>query len=471
MVGREEDVANLRTLLTRQQPSEQPGMVLLDARRVKEARGKKHNETTGASWTQEDLAKKAGHSKETIVRKAEGEKVERDDRFVTRRTAADIATALGVELDYLLEQPDVSAGKRLTVMHGLPGVGKTTLAAALAHDRELSYSFPGPPQVLWASLGQKPDVMGVLIGWGEVLGVGGLATLLANQRGRTEAGEAENKDLETAGWRISAALRDRRTLLIIDDAWQPEAARALMLGGPLCSTLVTTRVTGVADDLESSGALYPLKILREGDAVELLKRLAPESITNKGEEAEALELVNALECLPLALQVAGKLLRVERRNQLGLGRLLQELQDAARILKEKPPSNMAVGLDGNLTVEALFRKSTDVLDDVARKCFAYLAPSAPKPAHFDLGAMEAVWEPIGVDVRQMAEHLIARGLMEPMGEGRFWMHALLVAHANSLLMSNYLSKPAVPGSATVAVGGPLPNRGQGRGSRRERVAD
>src|SRR5512144_1963206 len=52
---------------------------------------------------------------------------------------------------------------------GLPGVGKTTLATALAHDREVLEHFRGG--VLWAGLGPNADVDGSLDRWAAALGV------------------------------------------------------------------------------------------------------------------------------------------------------------------------------------------------------------------------------------------------------------------------------------------------------------
>ena len=45
-------------------------------------------------------------------------------------------------------------GVVLTAINGLPGVGKTTLAVALAHDEQVQEHFRGG--ILWAGLGQHP---------------------------------------------------------------------------------------------------------------------------------------------------------------------------------------------------------------------------------------------------------------------------------------------------------------------------
>jgi hypothetical protein len=83
------------------------------------------------------------------------------------------------------------------------------------------------------------------------------------------------------------------------------------------------------------------------------------------------------------------------------------------------------------TVAVLLQKSTEYLDDNTRDCFAYLGVFAPKPATFDLAAMKAVWQV--EDPKPIARQLADRGLLEPVGSGRFQMHALLVIHAKSLL--------------------------------------
>ena len=143
--------------------------------------------------------------------------------------------------------------------------------------------------------------------------------------------------------------------------------------------------------------------------------------------------MHELEGLPLALQVAGHMLNVEASYGFGVMELLAELREGARLLGALAPKER-IGLQNEIsaTVAVLLQKSTDRLDDVTRDCFAYLGPFAPKPATFDLDAMKYVWQTD--DPKPTARKLIDRGLLEPIADTeRYQMHALLVAHAKSLL--------------------------------------
>ena len=62
-----------------------------------------------------------------------------------------------------------AGGGTAIALHGLPGVGKTTLAALLAADPYVQECFPGG--ILWAGLGPAPNLQGVLVRWATLLGV------------------------------------------------------------------------------------------------------------------------------------------------------------------------------------------------------------------------------------------------------------------------------------------------------------
>jgi len=298
------------------------------------------------------------------------------------------------------------------VVDGWPGVGKTTLVGTLAYDHEVAAALPDG--VLWAALNQKPDLLSIIAGWGRALGT-------------EELLKAGTLAEATAGLR--RLLAEKRMLLIVDDVWDAgHAAPFLQARGRLCSILVTTRLPDVAAALSSSGVKsYTLPVLSANDSLELLRVFAPATVSQH--PAECRELADALGYLPLALHVAGRLLKSEERLGWGVADLLRELSTETRVIEEKAPPDMAV--DGMTpTVEALLRKSTSLLDEETRDCFAALGAFPEKPVTFDLDAMNAVWQI--PDPRRMARRLVGRGLLEPVGNGRFQMHALLVMHAQSL---------------------------------------
>ena len=313
----------------------------------------------------------------------------------------------------LIGAPDVRRGT--TVIRGWPGVGKTTFVSALAHDPEVSTAFPDG--VLWASVGERPDPLAELTLWSR----------------RLSGGVTEGpKTLEDAIRRVRGLLRERKALLIIDDVWEPEAAAPFDVGGPGCATLVTTRFRDVASHIAPTSAdVYRLQQLAEAPALELIGQLAPTFLEDHREEAR--RLVQELEGLPLALRVAARLLENEAQLGWGIDELFEKIAGGDRILAESAPEDRYEAATGELpTVSALLRTSTDRLDEQTREHFAILGALAPKPATFDLGAMQAVWE-VG-DARPTARTLTDRGLLEPLiGTGRFQMHALLVKHAASLL--------------------------------------
>lgn len=305
-------------------------------------------------------------------------------------------------------------GQALTVVRGWPGVGKSTVAAALAHDLALADHFPDG--VLWVSLGELPNVLAGLNNWCHWLG----------DPSGTHAGS-----IPDASSRLALLLRARRMLLIIDDAWQTESALPFRVGGRDCATLVTTRDSAVARALVARpGDVYLLRELDEEQAYVLLAHLAPSVVA--AHAVECRELVRELEGLPLALQVAGRLLEAEAGLGWGVASLLQDIRQGARLLEATAPADrIDQVLQTTPTVAALIQQSTSRLDPQAQACFAYLGAFAPKPATFDLEAMAAVWEMD--DPRPMVRQLEARGLLEPIPGGRFQMHAVLAMYARTML--------------------------------------
>lgn len=299
-----------------------------------------------------------------------------------------------------------------TIVRGWPGVGKTTLVSVLSRDPDVARSYPDG--VLWTSLDQKPALMSILASWGRALGRDDLLRIAT-------AEEAVNE--------LRAMLQNRRMLLIVDDVWDTgHGALFQKARSGNCGLLITTRLDKVAEGLaQTESEIYKLPVLAKDDALKLMHILAPTVVSRHLEECRA--LVKDLEYLPLALHVAARLLRKRAKRGLEVGKLLDEIRQGAAVIEAEAPADRAE--EGNIpTVKALLQKSTDLLSEPTRECFAYLGAFAPKPATFDLAAMKAVWQV--ADAEPIAEDLMDHGLLEPVGGGRFQMHALLVAHAISL---------------------------------------
>lgn len=321
------------------------------------------------------------------------------------------------DLDHLkarlgIDPPE--APNPLTVIRGWPGVGKTTLVAALVHSPEVITAFPDG--ILWASVGENPNQFSELMAWARALDLDVSAI----------------NSLEDATSQIRQALLRKQMLLVVDDVWQSDAFSPFQVAGPACSTLVTTRLPEVANEIAPTPSdEYVLKQLDEKASLTLLQHLAPNVLARYPDESR--QLVNDLEGLPLALRVAGRLLAAELNLGWDITGLFGAIAEGKQMMDAKaPPDRFDPATGTILTVSHLLKKSTDRLGPEALEAFTFLGAFAPKPATFDLAAMQDVW--MVDDPKPMARHLTDRGLLEPIiGTGRFQMHAVLVMHAKQLM--------------------------------------
>ena len=102
----------------------------------------------------------------------------------------------------------------VSAIHGLGGIGKSTLAATLAHDPMVLNQFADG--ILWATLGQTPDLLSLLSGWVQALDD-------SNFRPMT---------VEAASAHLRSLLYETAMLLVVDDAWDVAHVRPFLDRGP-----------------------------------------------------------------------------------------------------------------------------------------------------------------------------------------------------------------------------------------------
>ncbi|GCE08109.1 tetratricopeptide repeat protein [Dictyobacter aurantiacus] len=307
---------------------------------------------------------------------------------------------------------------KLSALHGLPGVGKTALAIALAHDAEIQAHFSDG--ILWVGLGRQPDVLGLLSRWGAILGC---APADMAQRSKPEAWAAS----------IHAAIGQRQILLVLDDAWKITDALALQVGGPHCAHLVTTRFPEIARRFAVDGTTI-VRELEDTDGRLLLMRLAPDSVQAEPQEAQA--LVNMVGGLPLALTLLGNFLRAQSHSgqPRRIRAALERLRSADERLRLAEPQALigahpSLEIGAPLSLQTVIGISVQQISDDARTTLGALAVFPPKPNTF---SEEAAVEISALPVETLDE-LSDAGLLESSGPERYTLHQTIADYASSHL--------------------------------------
>ncbi|WP_410572589.1 BTAD domain-containing putative transcriptional regulator [Amycolatopsis sp. cmx-4-61] len=305
-------------------------------------------------------------------------------------------TGRDAELAELTGVLGAGTGVPVAVLAGEPGAGKSTLAVRAAH--RLRARFPDGQ--LYVPLAGREI--------GEVL-----ADLL---RALGVPGPAVPDDVRARAAVFRGRLTDRRVLVVLDDAVDPEHVRTLLPGTPGCAVLVTSRrrLSGLAGAHRL--ALGPLS---GADAAELLNRLAGARVAREGADAE--RIITACARLPLALRIAGSRLAI--RPHLRLGELADRLEDEVRRLDELTVSDLAVRSSIALSYEGL--------RPPAQRAFRLLGRC--RLADLPAWAVTTLVD----DPDEAVEELVEASLLEARGadgtgEGRYRMHDLVRLYAAEL---------------------------------------
>ena len=195
---------------------------------------------------------------------------------------------------YFVERPEVSIELKklllsettektgtlvISAIYGLGGIGKSTLAAALAQEKEVQAYFPDG--IFWATLGQQPDILSFLHGWIQALGDYNF----------------KPTGIDAASLHLRTLLADKKALLVVDDLWNVEDIDPFRVAVNQCKLLVTTREVPV------KGAIrYDLDVMTESQSLALLTSYLKHEL-NLADQKQAKILAKIVGYLPLALEL------------------------------------------------------------------------------------------------------------------------------------------------------------------------
>jgi hypothetical protein len=301
----------------------------------------------------------------------------------------------------------VSEPQLVLALEGLAGVGKTTLALALAlHKQVVSHFSDG---VLWASLGRSPEPKSILATW-------------------TEALCPSPHPRPTAHAQVEAvynAIGPRRVLVVLDDVWEKDQVELLWRSRPNVSCILTTRIHDLAGAFASEDGIVSVPVLGPEPGFRLLCTLVPKAC--QADPGAAQHLVQLVDGLPLALRLLGGYLaapkhRPSEQRKEAIARLGNSSVRLALASKRLGEPN-----DKQTTLMQMINLSLEDVSSAQRGAFYALGAFAPKPASFSDEAAQVVANVDATDIEELAD----RNLLEVRGDGSLAMHPVLADAARA----------------------------------------
>jgi DNA-binding SARP family transcriptional activator len=329
-------------------------------------------------------------------------------------------TGRAAELDELITRLPAE-GMAITVVTGMPGIGKTELAVRAAHlSRQ---AFPDGQLCAWLDDGGLPRDSQVVLG--ELLrGLGVAPDDIPSNRFEREA-------------LYRSVLAGRRVFVLIDAATTAAQVRPLLPNTAGSAALVTSR----SRLTELDGAkIMELGGMLPSEAVNLLGNISDREMMGKDAES-ALAIAAICGYLPLALRIAGA--RLAEDPDLPVSRLAELLANSRRSLDE-----LSVG---DQSVRARLALAAQPLSGTAKGVLAVLAAAGQRDAPGWLITSLLFDDPAA---NLVAPTLASAGLLRrvparPTSGGgdcaAYRMHPLVRAYAQELLAD---ANPRLIGAAT-----------------------
>lgn len=311
----------------------------------------------------------------------------RERLWINVPTVPNIVVGREILMECLI-QDLVSGGHSAISLFGQGGVGKSTLAAMLAHNKQVLAHFNDG--VLWAGLGRNASVYSVQSSWLKAVG-------------ENPETIGDSQELHE---RLNQKLNEKRILVVLDDAWSLEAAQALQLSGDKICHLLTTRNTQTAEDFCDKQCVVEVPVLGDADAWLMLEMLASEVC--RIDPAGARQVLNAMGGLPLGVELLGSFLgRPQHRMFPSVARnAVQQMMDPQKRL-DLTRARLGDATKRKTSLESIIMLSLEELQEQepnSARAFWALGSFAPKPATFDIEAAKVIAQADEVVVSSLANY-------------------------------------------------------------------
>jgi len=300
-----------------------------------------------------------------------------------------------------------------TLLQGLGGIGKTSLAATLAAE----WIEAGKGAVLWIeAANENADTLFEV-----------LARALGNQG--VVVDKAGDERLEAVRRLLSAKI----TLLVIDNIWNERALYEMLKAVPPHLPMLMTSRHSIPID----GEIIDVGDLTPDEALELLNYHARQNFAG---DRHAQDLCKLLGYHPFTLEIAGKRLKVNR--SMTPAQLIENIKDAPHEL-QLPDSFAEVGRQG---VKDLLDASVNELSERSHSVFVSMGGLFAPVASLEL--LMLVTDLSREQIGETLDDLQQRGLVEliPLSDhapAHFRLHDLTYSYARALYKNKFKNRQAV----------------------------
>ncbi|GAB5490940.1 MAG: hypothetical protein Phog2KO_11550 [Phototrophicaceae bacterium] len=313
----------------------------------------------------------------------------------------------------------VTTKEQTLTLQGMGGLGKTTLATALCRLCDIRYSFTDG--VFWVEMGKTPSI---------TTRQGDIGVAFGDVRD-------EYPDEQRGKSRLSAILKDKSALIVLDDVWDYRHVNAFRVNAPECRLLVTTRSGRIHTQLGVEKHEIDALTADEGSAL-IGKRLGRDpQADNPYLEDERVIAKDLLGGHTLSISIAAA--KISEKGADYIPRFRQRLEDR-KATGTSPLGDLNMHPeDKNYNLELSLAESYKDLSKTQKAYFHALGVFA-EDSSFDIKAVQAV---LGIedkyDTEDLLDDFVSMSLLTDAEDGRYTEHGLLRAYARGLSTSDELA--------------------------------